>query len=718
VLKELADNALDAGGRVTLEPGDDDYTVTDDGPGIAGAPSDIARLFSINRPMVSTKLLRLPSRGALGNGLRVIAGAVIASEGSLIVTTRNRRIELRPERDGTTTVAGVEAVDFPTGTKVEITLGPALAFDLRAAYWARWAITLARTGTTYGGKSSPWWYDAGQFYELFAAGDRTVRELVSNLDGCTATSRAAAIVAQAGLERASCRDVTYAQAVTLLHACRANAKQVNPKRLGAVGPEAMPGSYAVAYGTVRHGAVAPYAEVPFVVEVWAQYNPGGGSGILACVNRTPVTGELEIGRDKREINAFGCNLADTIATAPNDSAFRITLNITTPYMPIASDGKAPNLAPFLDAIRTAATKAVRQARRPKAGAARQSQKDVVLDNLNDVVAEVSGDGGYRFNERQVLYRLRPIVRDELGDELKEGNFKAIITDYESEYGEIPGMYREPRGTIYHPHRDETISLGTLMVEDYERPPWTFNKLVYIEKEGFSEALKAAGWPERHDCALMSSKGFTTRAARDLVDLLAEHDEPVTIFCVHDADAWGSMIYQTFQEETKARGARKVRIINLGLEPWEAVEMGLEVETVEEKSKRKPVAYYIEVEGGDTDWAAWLQGHRVELNAMTTPEFIEWLDGKLADCEKLIPPAAVMEGELAERIEVKLRAAITARILREAGLETQVAAAMAAIQQPDGAALAEGVSALFEERPESDWRTHVEKVADDLTKLTS
>ena len=112
------------------------------------------------------------------------------------------------------------------------------------------------------------------------------------------------------------------------------------------------------------------------------------------------------------------------------------------------------------------------------------------------------------------------------------------------------MYREPRGSIYHPHREETITLGTLMVEEYERPAWTYNKLVYIEKEGFTEALKDNGWSERHDCMLMSSKGFTTRAARDLVDKLAKHDEPVTVFCVHDADAYGTMIYQTFQEATR------------------------------------------------------------------------------------------------------------------------------------------------------------------------
>lgn len=142
--------------------------------------------------------------------------------------------------------------------------------------------------------------------------------------------------------------------------------------------------------------------------------------------------------------------------------------------------------------------------------------------------------------------------DETGEELQIGNFTGIITDYESEYGEIPRMYREPRGSVTHPHRNETITLGTLMVEEYERPLWTFNKLLYIEKEGANEALKEVRWGERHDCAVMSSKGFSSRAARDLIDKLAEHDEPVEVFCAHDADGYGTIIYQTLQEETKAR----------------------------------------------------------------------------------------------------------------------------------------------------------------------
>ena len=85
VLKELTDNALDAGGTIYVgQLEDGGWYVEDDGRGIAGDPPDIARLFSIRRPLVSSKLLRLPTRGALGNGLRVVAGVVLASDGRLV----------------------------------------------------------------------------------------------------------------------------------------------------------------------------------------------------------------------------------------------------------------------------------------------------------------------------------------------------------------------------------------------------------------------------------------------------------------------------------------------------------------------------------------------------------------------------------------------------------------------------------------------------------
>ncbi len=476
-------------------------------------------------------------------------------------------------------------------------------------------------------------------------------------------------------------------------------------------------SYGVSSEVAQFSATEMHAEIPFVVEAWAMESPT--MRLFVCVNRTPVTGDIYAARNNRKINFYGCGLRHTVAEAPKDSNFVIRLNISTPYMPITSDGKEPDLKPFVNEIGSAVAKAVRKARRPGANSEGTSQKDIVLDNLDDVIATVSGEEGYRFNERQLFYALRPIVWNETGEELKIGNFKAIITDYESENGEIPLMYREPRGSITHPHRNETITLGTLMVEEYERPLWNFNKLLYIEKEGAQEALKQNRWLERHDCAVMSSKGFSTRAARDLIDKLVEHDEPVEVFCVTDADASGGMIYQTLQEETKARGARKIKIVKLGLEPWEAVAMRLEVETVEETKRVKPIADYVRERADGPYWERWLQTHRIELNAMTTPQLIEWLDQKMAEfgCGKLIPPLDVLEHDLAERIESKVRSAIAERILREARIDDQVAVAVAAIETPDGTQLASDIERLFEEEPDREWRDAIETVAGRLARAS-
>jgi hypothetical protein len=724
VLKEIADNALDTGADIRfglVDPENLDlFYIEDDGPGLNGTPEEIASLFSISRPMRSSKLLRLPQRGALGNGLRVVAGAVLASEGSLVVITRNQQIKLRPEANGSTIVVSVMPAKRPIGTRIEIGFGPALPNEGDIPFaWVKTAAYIARDGKTYDGKSSPFWYDPVQFHELILAhGSQPLRSLIAQFDGCSG-GKAGEIVAAAGLDRATCESVNRHQATVLLATARKHARPVSSDRLGSVGREVYAGhSYAIERGNALLGGGKPQADIPFVVEAWARKTSEKGKSQLSMlVNRTPVTGEIRAYRDDdKDICFSGCGIHHRLPDTPTKGAFDIVVNITTPFCPIISDGKAPDLKPFICKIVDVVTAATKKAQRAAPKEKRLTQKDVVLDNLDEAIASASGDGEYRFNERQIFYQLRPIVLEETGQPLQIGNFKAILTDYENEHGEIEGMYREPRGSIYHPHRRESFPLGTLTVEDYERPIWTFNKLIYIEKEGFSEALKDNDWPERHDCAPMSSKGFTTRAAKDLVDKLVEHDEPCTIYCVHDADAYGTMIYQTFQEATKARGARKVRIVNLGLEPWEAVDEDLEVEEVEEGEKHKPVAEYVlEREDGDY-WDEWLQTHRVELNAMTTPKFIEWLDGKMAKHGdgKLVPPPEVLTAELDRRIEDKVRDDIRERILREARFEDQVTEAIAAIKKPSATDLAKSIKRLYQHEPEREWRDAIEAEAEKRT----
>jgi hypothetical protein len=723
ILKELADNALDVGSiRFGFMEGSNlsKFFVEDDGPGLDGTLEEIADLFSIRRPMRSSKLLRLPQRGALGNGLRVVAGAVLASEGSLAIITTDRRIVLRPQHDGSTAVVEVTPAKRPIGTRIEIGFRPALPFDPEPFTWVYAAQAVASMGKSYEGRSSPFWYDAAQFHELLLAyGTQPVRGLIAQLDGCSG-GKAGEIVDATGLNRVECANINQPQATRLLEMAREMARPVSPERLGAVGRDAFPNHhYAVERGTAALGSSTPQADIPFVVEVWARkiagHIPKMGDDIDVgfLINRTPTIAEMSAWRDSdKTLCLHGSGLCHDCLAAPKKGGYDITVNVTTPYCPITSDGKEPDLGPFAQEIISAIETAMRKAQRAAPKDKKVSQKVVVLDNLDDAITSASGEGEYRFNERQIFYQLRPIVFGQTSQELLIGNFKRILTDYENEHGEIAGMYREPRGSIYHPHRGDDIPLGTLTVEHYERPTWTFNKLLYVEKEGFSEALKENGRPERHDCALMSSKGFTTRAARDLVDKLAEHGEPVTIYCVHDADAFGTMIYQTFQEATNARGARKIKIVNLGLEPWDAVEMGLEVEDVPQGDQCKAVAFYVLERADGNRWREWLQTRRVELNAMTTPEFIAFLDSKMAahGVGKLVPPGGVIAAELEQCLEAKVRSAVTERVLREAKVNDKIKAVLSAIERPSGVALVKGVKGLFGRKPEQEWRDYVEAVA--------
>jgi hypothetical protein len=643
-----------------------------------------------------------------------VAGAVAASRGALQVWTRGWHLVLTPQDDGGTDVEATP-IEPRTGMRVEIAFGPALPADAGALIWAKQAILLSRGEPGYGGKPSPYWYDADHWFELVrSAGPRPVRDLIAHLDGCTG-AKAGKIAA--AFRNRTCNTLSREETTGLLLAARAEAKPVRPERLGRIGPidhEAFPRHHALETGSFQRG-VAPAAEVPFVVEAWADARPGAddGASLTATVNRTPVTGQIQLYRGAKTWWIYGCNLDHLIDV--KKGCYEVWLNITSPFVPITTDGKEPDLEPFAAAIVAAITKAIRRSRRElaedrKIGGTRLSQKQVILDNLPSAAAMASGDGAYRFSQRQLFYAIRPIVINALGKAPTWDNFQKIITDHEAEHGEVPGMYRDPRGTLYTPHIEDEKALGTIAVEQYVRPAWTFNKVLYIEKEGFFETLKAARWPERHDCALLTSKGFASRAIRDFLDGLADHDEPVTVFCVHDADAYGSQIYQALQEETKARPKRRVRIINLGLDPWEALEMGLPVEPKDGESTA-PVARYISEREDGPYWEAWLQTSRVELNAMSSPQFIAWLDAKMAQYngEKVIPPGEVAGAEFADRVEERVRTDLTSRVLRDARIEEKVAERLAALDIPPREDLVVSIANSLTERSDTLWRDHLDSI---------
>jgi hypothetical protein len=218
---------------------------------------------------------------------------------------------------------------------------------------------------------------------------------------------------------------------------------------------------------------------------------------------------------------------------------------------------------------------------------------------------------------------------------------------------------------------------------------------------------------------LSSDGYATGAVRDLLDLLAGHEEEVTIYCIHDADAYGTGIYQALQDETATRPGRKFEVVNLGLEPDEAFRMAeaglVEIEQLRKAGvKRKPVAKYVAPK-----WAEWLQSNRVELNALSTPQFLKWLDAKFAACPgKVVPPAEVMAGRLADRVRADLRSLIARRILVEAGLDDQVDRAMSErtdMVEAAAGTIVDDVAGALTADPSAPWSAPVARIAGEIAQ---
>jgi len=179
IIKELVDNALDSGRNVEIGwvEGPSDlcsFFVEDDGEGIPGDDDDLAELFSIRRPLTTSKQKRMPTRGMLGNGLRVVVGVVLCSKGVLRVSTKGRTLTLQPEmEEGSTAIVDRQSWQGK-GTRIEVELTGDLAnvamegdlFD-----WGEQALILNR-GERYKGKTSPWWYGSHSFWELLQAAGR------------------------------------------------------------------------------------------------------------------------------------------------------------------------------------------------------------------------------------------------------------------------------------------------------------------------------------------------------------------------------------------------------------------------------------------------------------------------------------------------------------------------------------------------------------------
>jgi DNA topoisomerase VI subunit B len=778
ILKELVDNALDEmdrvgwPGEVTLEHhADNIFTVTDRGRGFDDTPQELAYRFSIAKPMTSSKQWRRPSRGCVGNGLRVIVGAVVTGGGRIIIKTRNQEVTLRPRLDGTTAIEQVRSIDWPVGTALTVEIDPAYLNRTAVMEWASLAIDLAKhSGPAYNRKPSPLWLDADHIATnmLAAIGPiKTVSWFVAQLDRCSAREVGQLVTERFGKGRL-CRDISKAAAAELLSTLQQVAVLIRPKQLGPMGRKAwkherLLHGYACEEGSFKAGAHPPFGEIPYLVEAWAatcKPHSENEEDVYAVrplgltINRTPALIEPSCYREGLSRNVIlSLGGLDCELSLPR-GAYCIALNITSPFIPILGDNKVPHLGHFEQAIVKAVEAAVRRSARNcppiliKKGRAngdsddgekddldtpqKRTQREQVLEILSRGEAQNKASGGsLEFNQRSLYYVVRELLPG-----LTASYFATLVTEFENEHGEIPLMFRTDRGVFYEPHGGEITPLGTLTVRDYRRGAWRYGAVLVCEKEDNVHMLRQAGVAERWDTFLLSSSGFTTRALKDLIDYIGRSREPVRMFAMIDADAHGSMIFQSLVKETKARGARNIEIINLGLFPWEALAEGLPHETglIEQRAKKgkyrhAPVADYIierdlvNQRAGNPNnepiWQKWLQDNRVELNAMISPRRVAWVERKLDfhSVGKVIPPDNVTRQTLADGLNLEIEHAVTKEALENAQgwIAEQIEKRLATIRLPTDAAIRKSIAKFLAKLPRENWRSAIEMLIGRLMK---
>jgi hypothetical protein len=136
----------------------------------------------------------------------------------------------------------------------------------------------------------------------------------------------------------------------------------------------------------------------------------------------------------------------------------------------------------------------------------------------------------------------------------------------------------------------------------------------------------------------------------------------------------------------------------------------------DNNKVLPVARYV-----SEPWREWLQTNRVELNAMTTPQFLDWLERKFLNLVgKVVPPHHVLERRLRAEVREQIRSQVTDRILLEARLEQRVEAAVATFERSildRLSTLPSDVERGLAAQLSSPWWEPVERIAREIASTT-
>jgi Topoisomerase 6 subunit A/Spo11, Toprim domain len=340
--------------------------------------------------------------------------------------------------------------------------------------------------------------------------------------------------------------------------------------------------------------------------------------------------------------------------------------------------RAKNIAnDILDVVETATSKWTRQTkaeerhpgvRRYRASRMtrepRTTQKEAAWQVLEDAYMRASANGRLPAKVRQIFYQARPKIMALTDNrELEYGYFsQTLVPDYIEQNGVAWKVVYDARGHFEEPHTNRRMGCGTIEVRNYLRamrapqieaarllnanvnvigPSGNIAGVLYCEKEGFDPLFKDVDLANRYDLMVISNKGVSVTAARELVERLCG-GRP--LFVLHDFDFDGFKILGTLQRDTRRYQFASVpNVIDLGLRLDDVGDLETEpaaATKVNEHSLRRQLAQ----NSATGEEAEFLLNDRVDLNAMTSEALIEMIERKLDDygLKKVVPGDDLLE----------------------------------------------------------------------------
>ena len=363
---------------------------------------------------------------------------------------------------------------------------------------------------------------------------------------------------------------------------------------------------------------------------------------------------------------------------------------------------------------------------------RLTTRDVAFDAMEEAYLKASSGGTLPAHARQIMYAARGRIQEETGNKLNDQYFcQTLLPDYMARYPDKTAGWDvvfDARGHFTEPHTEKTVALGTLDVRKYlakvgepatesaeftaakfktHGPSHRYGAILFIEKEGFMPLFEEVELADRFDIAIMSTKGMSNVASRRLVDrLCSEYRIPLLV--AHDFDKAGFSILGTLQRDTRRyEFENSIQVIDLGLRLSDVEQFSLASEDVYYRMESYSLRQNLRKNGADDEEIDFLTSQRVELNAFSSGDLIEWLESKFEEhgIEKVIPAP--------ERLAEAYRHTIEARYIEEKADALLDEAGEYAKAQPAPDNLADLVAAKMAETDSLAWDDAIRDVAADL-----